>query len=134
MIGIWISEKKGIATAFGILIKSRENKPQPKPANLLPANRIEFGLGSEQQPVAGDRWRGQRHFVLRIDMQRLERCAGFHDVRRAFFVQAKDLAVVRPRRRGECPAAAIARQPALVTLFARLRVESCKDAHFVEYV
>jgi hypothetical protein len=37
-------------------------------ANLLPANRIELGLGSEQQPVAGDRWRGQRHLVLRIDV------------------------------------------------------------------
>src|SRR5262245_17827859 len=107
---------------------------QPEPANLFPANRIELGLGSEQQPVAGDRWRGQRHFVLRIDAQRLEPRAGFHDVRRAFLVQAKDLAVVRPRRGGECPAAAIARQPALVTLFARLRVESGQDAHFVEYV
>ena len=102
--------------------------PTHCPANLFPANRIELGLGSEQQSIAGDRWRGQRHFVLRIDVQRLERCAGFHDVRRAFLVQAKDLAVVRPRRRGECPAAAIARQPALVTLFARLRVESCQDA------
>src|SRR5215813_9427633 len=119
-----------------LLIQGRgfTEQDNPEPTNLFPANRIELGLGSEQQPVAGDRWCGQRHLVLRIDAQRLERRAGFHDVRRAFLVQAKDLAVIRPRRRGECPAAAIARQPALVTLFARLRVESCKDAHFVEYV
>ena len=81
-------------------LDSLERPPAMSPdeieLSLFSADRIEPGFGSEQQAVAGDRRRGQRHFVLRIDAEHLKGFASLYDVGSAFFVQAKDLAVVGP--------------------------------------
>ena len=69
-------------------------------------NTVQFGLRAYKQASSCDRWRRESHFIQWVLMQNVELRACLHNVSFPILAQQKQLAVVRPRGRGEASRAA----------------------------
>src|SRR5262249_13740103 len=108
----------------------------PSSPSLLPGrgllNPVEVVLRAQDQAAVRRCRRGHGHLAEAVLAEDLELGAGGNDERVAVLAQAKDLAVVRPRRRGERRAGA--ESLAVVTLPTGAGVVTGQRAAVVQHV